>query len=58
MMKQNQLFIATFSNDAVRLARAYGINQSITPSYFSEMLDPSNRDALLEELRRDMDAPE
>ena len=56
MMKQNQLFIATFSNDAVRLARAYGIGLELNHTCISEMLDPSNRDALLEEIRRDMDA--
>lgn len=56
MMKQNQLFIATFSNDAVRLARAYGIGLELNHTCISEMLDLSNRDTLLEEIRRDMDA--
>ena len=56
MMKQNQLFIATFSNDAVQLARAYGIGLELNHTCISEMLDLSNRDALLEEIRRDMDA--
>lgn len=56
MMKQNQLFIATFSNDAVRLACAHGIGLELNHTCISEMLDPSNREALLEEIRRDMDA--
>ena len=56
MMKQNQLFIATFSNDAAQLARAYGIGLELNHTCISEMLDLSNRDALLEEIRRDMDA--
>ena len=56
MMKQNQLFIATFSNDAVQLARTYGVGLELNHTCISEMLDLSNRDALLEEIRRDMDA--
>ena len=60
MMKQNQLFIATFSNDAAQLARAYGIglelnHTCISVSYthldvYKRQADDRYHDVLLLEL--------
>ena len=56
MMKQTNLFIATFSDQAVETARAYGIGLELNHTCISEMLDAPNRPALLAEMRRDMEA--
>lgn len=54
MIQKDRLFIATFSDQAAETARAYGVGLEINHTCISEALDPSNREALLAEIRRDM----
>ena len=47
---RNKLFIATFSEDALNVAKYFGVGLEINHTCISEDLDPSNRRNLLEQV--------
>ena len=53
---RNKLFIATFSEDALNVAKDFGVGLEINHTCISEDLDPSNRRNLLEQIREDIAA--
>ena len=53
---RNKLFIATFSEDALNVAKNFGVGLEINHTCISEDLDPSNRRNLLEQIREDIAA--
>lgn len=55
---KNKLFIATFSEDALNVAKDFGIGLEINHTCISEDLDPSNRRNLLAQIRSDIAAAE
>ena len=50
---KEKLFIATFSKDAVSLARDFGVGLEINHTCISRTLDEENRETLLESIRSD-----
>ncbi len=50
---KEKLFIATFSKDAVSLAREFGVGLEINHTCISQALDGKNREKLLESIRED-----
>lgn len=50
----NRLFVATFSDNALETAKDFGVGLEINHTCISENLDPSNRDNLHAEIRRDI----
>ena len=50
---KGKLYIATFSEDAIRCAREYGVGLEINHTCISEVLDEANREKLLAEIRAD-----
>ncbi len=50
---RERLYIATFQNNAVAAASEYKVNIEFNHTCISENLDPENRPALIEEMRRD-----
>lgn len=52
----DRLFVATFSDNALEVAKDFGVGLEINHTCISENLDPSNRDNLLAEIRRDIAA--
>ncbi len=55
---KNKLFIATFSEDALNVAKDFGVGLEINHTCISEDLDPSNRRNLLAQIRSDIAAAE
>ena len=53
---KNKLFIATFSEDALKVAKDFGVGLEINHTCISEELDPSNRRNLLAQIRKDIAA--
>lgn len=53
---KNRLFIATFSEDALNVAKDFGVGLEINHTCISEELDPSNRRNLLAQIRKDLAA--
>lgn len=53
---KNRLFIATFSEDALNVAKDFGLGLEINHTCISEELDPSNRRNLLAQIRKDIAA--
>lgn len=53
---RNKLFIATFSEDALNVAKDFGVGLEINHTCISEDLDSSNRRNLLEQIREDIAA--
>lgn len=53
---KNRLFIATFSEDALNVAKDFGVGLEINHTCISEELDPSNRRNLLAQIRKDIAA--
>lgn len=53
---KNKLFIATFSEDALNVAKDFGVGLEINHTCISEELDPSNRRNLLAQIRKDLAA--
>ncbi len=51
---KNKLFIATFSEDALKAAKDFGVGLEINHTCISEDLDPSNRRNLLAQIRNDI----
>ncbi len=50
---KEKLFIATFSKDAISLARDFGVGLEINHTCISQVLDEENREKLLEGIRND-----
>ncbi len=50
---KEKLFIATFSKDAVSLAKEFGVGLEINHTCISQALDECNREKLLESIRKD-----
>lgn len=55
---KNRLFIATFSEDALNVAKDFGVGLEINHTCISEELDPPNRRNLLAQIRKDIAAAE
>ncbi len=53
---KNKLFIATFSEDALKAAKDFGVGLEINHTCISEDLDPSNRRNLLAQIRENIAA--
>lgn len=53
---KNKLFIATFSEGALKVAKDFGVGLEINHTCISEELDPSNRRNLLAQIRKDIAA--
>lgn len=53
---KNKLFIATFSEGALKVAKDFGVGLEINHICISEELDPSNRRNLLAQIRKDIAA--
>lgn len=53
---KNRLFIATFSENALNVAKDFGVGLEINHTCISEELDPSNRRNLLAQIRKDIAA--
>ena len=53
---KNKLFIATFSEGALKVAKDFGVGPEINHTCISEELDPSNRRNLLAQIRKDIAA--